>query len=505
MHRLLVCAWIAWGSAALVAQTAPATVATHYFYWYHWPSEHFDEPGAPGPEGHCRHFAEPETVSYRSVDWHADNLAAMAAAGIDVALPVYWGAPGAYERGNLAFSRLGLPPLVAARERLLRGGGKVPAIGLFYDTSTLANDPRGAAPAGGKADLTTGPGRELFCTTITDFFAAIPPAHWARHRGGALVVLYVSGFAAKWDPGLGTVLRARFAACFPGEQVCLVADASWGDIGQELTTSWGAALWGPRLFPGVAQIGPGYDDRAVPGRRTPVREREDGGFYGYSWQQALARRPELVLLETWNEMHEGTELCPTREAGRQYLDLTGQWIARLRAGGDPGPPIVLQFPEPRPQPDLSWGAAAKGRDEIGVDYGAGRHVGLREVACEDGPCRVDGGALRAGRAASGLGNYLYFQVSDHFAFDGDADFELVVRRRPGELALEFDSRDAQATLAGAYTGCQPSATHLDGDLVVETWLLRRARFANRQNGGADFRLALPGRTAAIRQVTLRRL
>ena len=47
---------------------APVTVATHYFYWYRWPSEHFDEPGAPGSQGHCRHFAVPQEVSYLSAD-----------------------------------------------------------------------------------------------------------------------------------------------------------------------------------------------------------------------------------------------------------------------------------------------------------------------------------------------------------------------------------------------------------------------------------------------------
>lgn len=413
MRSALFAAAVGLGQLAAQSPTASptpapvnATVATHYFYWYHWPTEHFDEPGAPGPEGHCRHLPQPRSVSYRSVDWHARNFADMVAAGIDVALPVYWGAPGAYERPNLAFSRLGLPPMVEALDQLAAGNGTAPKLGLFYDTSTLANDVRGAAPAGGKADLTTAAGLDLFCTTINDYFAAIPPRHWARHRGGALVVLYVSGFASAWNAQVGPILRERFAARFPGERVCLVADASWGDLGQDLTTSWGAALWGPKLFPGVAQIGPGYDDRAVPGRRTPIREREEGAFYAFSWQRALAHRPELVLLETWNEMHEGTEICPTRELGRQYLDLTKSWVDKLRAGAPPGPAVALQFPEPRPLPDPSWGADAKGRAEVHADYARGERIGLREVACEDGPFRVEFGALVAGAAPKGLGSYL---------------------------------------------------------------------------------------------------
>lgn len=490
---------------ALPGQATQPTVATHYFYWYHWPTEHFDEPGAPGPEGHCRHFVDPKRVSYRSVDWHAENFAAMADAGIDAALPVYWGAPGAYERPNLAFSRAGLQPMVDALERLAKDGAKAPQLGLFYDTSTLANDTRGAAPPGGKPDLTTAAGQDLFCTTVIDYFAAIPKQHWARHRGGALVVLYVGAFAGKRDAQLGNVLRARFRERFPGDAICLVADVSWGAIGQDLTTSWGAALQGPQLHRGVAQIGPGYDDRAVPGRRTPVRERENGNFYEYSWQKALAHRPELVLLETWNEMHEGTELCPTREAGKQYLELTKTWIDRLRSGADVGAPIVLRWPEPRSLPDLTWGGEAKGLDVVAADYAANTRTGLREVRCGDGLFRIDGGTLQPLPSPAGLGSHLYFQVSDHFAFECDGDFELTVKRTPTPVRLEFDSWDASATLAGAYTECQPTRTRTDGEFVVETYRLTRARFANRQNGGADFRFVLHERTASIRELTLRRV
>lgn len=396
--------------------------------------------------------------------------------------------------------------MVEALDRLAAADAAAPKLGLFYDTSTLANDVCGREPRGGKADLTTAAGRALFCTTVTDYFAAIPERHWALHRGGALVVLYVSAFASRWDDGLGPALRTAFAERFPGRGVCLVADQSWGAIGQDLTTSWGAALWGPKTFAGVAQIGAGYDDRAVPGRRSPVREREDGAFYDFSWQQAIASRPELVLLETWNEMHEGTELCPTREAGRQYLDRTRAWVDRLRTGAAAGEPVALRWPEPRPRPDLSWGDEAKGRDEVHADFARGERVGLREVAHEDGPCAVQGGMLRSGAAPKGMGSYLYFQVSDHFAFDGDVACELeVVRAKGPRMWLEYDSTDRARTLAGSYTAVEPRTAVALGDVVTETYALPHARFANRENGGADLRLVLPERDAAVRRISLRRV
>ncbi|MCB9879222.1 MAG: hypothetical protein H6835_16625 [Planctomycetes bacterium] len=512
--RHLLCVMSLFVLALSAQQPERATIATHYFYWYHWPTEHFDEPGAPGHEGHCHHLVDPEKVSYRSADWHAQNFADMAAAGIDVALPVYWGAPHAYERPNLAFSRLGLPPMITALDRMAEAGEAAPKLGLFYDTSTLANDVCGRSPRGGKADLTTDAGRELFCTTITDYFAAIPQRHWARHRGGALVVTYVSGFAAAWDNGLGDALRERFAARFPGEQVCFVADVSWGDVGQDLSTSWGAALWGPRVLENVRtkrtvmQIGPGYDDRAVPGRRTPVREREDGAFYRWSWQMALRQRPELVLLETWNELHEGTELCPTKELGRQYVELTRRYVDLLRAGKGDGESVQLQWPEPRPQPDRSWGKDADGRAEVFADFATGERVGLREVASEDGPCRVDGGVLVAGTVPDGMGSYLYLQVSDWWAFDvndGEGSFELEVRRKPDDhVAVEYDSHDPGGALHGAYTWRRPRSSERDGEWLVETYALPRARLANRENAGADLRFVLSDRRASIARVTLLR-
>jgi hypothetical protein len=319
-----------------------------------------------------------------------------------------------------------------------------------------------------------------------------------------LVVLYATT-AARWDRELGGHLRAAFAREFAGERVCLVADVAWGPIGQDLTTQWGAALRGPLLHPGAAAVGPGYDDRAVPGRRLPMREREDGAFYASSWQRALRHRPEFVLIETWNEMHEGSEICPTRELGTRYVDLTRHWVAKLRAGAAPGRPIALRWPGPRPRQDLGWGEEAKGAHAVDVDYGVPRRSGLREVEEKDGAFAIEGGALRPGRSAAADGSYLYFQVSDHFAFDVAADFELVVARAPGQaVRVEYDSAAVRGPLVGCYAVCEPGRSQRDGEWLVETFVLHTARFANLQNGGADFRLAVRGH-AAIRSVRLRRL
>lgn len=486
------------------AEPPTPIVATHYFYWYRWPDRHFDQPGAPGREGHRRHLPEPESVSYESADWHRGEFRDMAAAGIDLALPVYWGAPGAYERAGIRFSVDGLAPMVKALDALAEVGEEGVKLGLFYDTTTLLRSVRGLphdAEHPERPDLTTAEGVALFCDTIVEYFERVPERHWGRFRGRPLVVLYVSAFAGRWDETLGEALGRAFAARFPGERPWLVADASWGEIGQSMHTSWGAALHGPKLFPGLAQVGPGYDDTPVPGRHTPIREREQGRFYAWSWQQAVLARPELVLIETWNEMHEGTEICETIEAGRRYLDLTREWTDRL-ARGDAGPPIE----EPaalRARPDLSWGAEASGCADVSVDYGADpvTRSGLREVALDDGPCRVEGGALLAGEHGVSI-SYLYFQVSDHWLFDGEVELRVVVTGEGTEtLRLQYDSTDPRGTLEGAYTTV--SARREAGG---SSWIfdLKGARFANRQNGGADLRLVVDRSSLTVRTLRVER-
>ena len=491
-------AWLLLLALGLPAQQR--LLATHYFYWYRWPDAHFNEPGARGPEGHLHHFPAPEEVSWRSAAWHEQQFRAMAGCGIDVALPVYWGFPEVETiTPHLAFAHEGLPPMVEALRKLEAAGERGVRLGLFFDTSSLQNDLRRVEPKGGKPDLTTSSGKQLFTRTIEEFFARVPRTFWAHHRGGALCVLYAAGFAAKWDVTLGPTAKQAFAARFPGESLCLVADQSWGQIGQDLTTRWGGALFGPVTLPHVAQIGPGYDDSPVPGRTTPFRDREDGRFYEYSWREALKTRPELVLLETWNEMHEGTEICATKETGTRYLELTRHWNQLWRADAELPPAVTLRWPFMRQRRDDSWGSEVKAAPGVSLDFTPAEPVrsGLREVAWEDGRFELAGGVLVA-RRTQAVG-YVYFQVADAWRFEQEGEFELSVELvHAGAIELEYDSTRREATQAGAYTRTWP--LRRDGGRLV--FALPKAFFGNRQNGRADFRLVTHGELR-LRKLSLR--
>ena len=89
--------------------------------------------------------------------------------------------------------------------------------------------------------------------------------------------------------------------------------------------------------PLVVSVAPAYDDRALRrenGFAIPP-EHEGRETYARMWEDALAQRPDVVLVATWNEFYEGTGIEPTREYGSYYLDRTREWSARLKAQAAP--------------------------------------------------------------------------------------------------------------------------------------------------------------------------
>ena len=304
-------------------------IATTYFYWYDV------ETGAhvidgDGTDALTDHPPSLRGFSYKNVDWHAGQLSDMMAAGIDVLLPVYWGTP----LDATGFSDRGLPPLVEARKRLLAQGKQPPRIGMFYDTSTLRFNGRAY-----HVDLTTAAGQLWFYGTIRNFFSHIPPAHRATVDGKPLVFLYAPAFAKKVDDRLFPAVRRMFRRDF-GTDLFLVKMRGWpGQADSQY--SWGAAL-APQWL-ATAALGPGYDHSAVPGRSPLVRSRDGGRFYESAWRHLLAMdpktRPWLVHIKTWNEFHEGTEICESAEYGRQYIDLTRRFAEAFHARRQLNPPM----------------------------------------------------------------------------------------------------------------------------------------------------------------------
>lgn len=463
-------------------------VGTYYFYWYDCYSKaHLIDDD--GTDALTTHPATLDDFSYKSVRWHRRQLEDMMAAGIDVVLPVFWGAPSDHdEKAGLHWSFAGLPPLTRARAELLKEGKRPPWIGLFYDTSTLQWNVWGQ-----HLDLTTDLGRRWFYATIRDFFSLIPARHWAMIDQKPIILLYSAAFATQHDQSCIDFVKQEFPKEFGGRVPWIAREVSW-QVKADNTVAWGGALG--LKNPGVASLGPGYDHSAVPGREPLVVDRRGGAFYEENWLKFLRRPSSFVMLETWNEFHEGTDIAESREYGRRFIELTRKYVDLFKSGWRP-PPVQGVY---------------TGARSVRVALGPrNQESGLRLVDNEDGlnePRTAGGREGRVSLVAPGKGCYLYFVVDDSFKWADTMSaiveveyFDVAV----GTLGVEFDGSDPSAPFSGAYTRCR-DAVELNGSKVWKTapFRLEGARFLNSQNRGADLRLVIEAPEFIVAKVRLTR-
>jgi hypothetical protein len=474
-------------SAAVWHDDAPI-LGTYFFYWYdvdtkeHWLN-------GDGSDALVDHPTRPDGFSYRNPDWWERELRDVMDAGVDFIAPVYWGVPGQYESGPFEWSFAGLRALVPAWEHIAASGARPPQVALFYDTSTLQHNGEGR-----HIDMTTDEGKDWFYTTIRDFFALIPPKMWAMRKGGPIVLLYSSAFAKAQSPDVFPYLDRRFREDFACEPF-VAREISWqGDT--DAVVAWGGAL-GLKPF-SVASLGPGYDHHAVPGRDPLVVDRENGAFYRRNWERFLNydpnRRAKIVIVETWNELHEGTDVCDTVEYGRKYIELTAEYAARYKAN----------------ERIRSEGAT---QDVQSVEWTSStepKATGLTLRSGGDGvmtPVVVDG--VRANRTAPSRvsgGRYAYFDLDPAWAFDvahGAYRIEIAYLDA-GCDAFEFhyDSTDnAGSVREGAFKSGGRIPVGDTKTWKTATFRISDARFADRCNG-SDMRFAALGGAS---ELTVRRV
>ncbi|MGB9634359.1 MAG: glycoside hydrolase family 99-like domain-containing protein, partial [Chloroflexaceae bacterium] len=94
--------------------------------------------------------------------------------------------------------------------------------------------------------------------------------------------------------------------------------------------------------PFVATVMPGYDDLRIRGGHA--RDRQNGEYYRSTWQTAIERNAQAVVLTSFNEFYEGSHIEPSEQYGDLYLRLTRELSDRFRReAGQAAPP-----PEPAP-------------------------------------------------------------------------------------------------------------------------------------------------------------
>jgi hypothetical protein len=88
--------------------------------------------------------------------------------------------------------------------------------------------------------------------------------------------------------------------------------------------------------PFIATVMPGYDDLRV--RNGHARDREDGNYYRGTWQTAIDKNAQAVVLTSFNEFFEGSHIEPSERYGDLYLRLTNELSARFRNEVGQAPP-----------------------------------------------------------------------------------------------------------------------------------------------------------------------
>jgi hypothetical protein len=305
-------------------------VTTYFFYWF---DANYLSQRTQAFDPFPYHPTDQATQSFLDPAWYLKQFTDMQAAGIDFVLPDYWGEPGQYNRTvapapelNL-FATQGLPPMVLALEQLDQAGHPL-KIGLFLDT-TILND----------EDLTSDRGKQIFYASIRDYYSRITPHLWAAIGGRPVVWLYDAQRVGAFDQSTFDYVYAQFAQDFGGLQPFIVREDQWytertaaGRVIQtEGVYGWGAAPFGynpdPRYT--VAEVGPGFQSTQLPGPNRIATPRNDGSAFINELNQALVSGLQIMAIETWNELGEGSGILETQEFGRQYIDIARSFADRF--------------------------------------------------------------------------------------------------------------------------------------------------------------------------------
>lgn len=126
----------------------------------------------------------------------------------------------------------------------------------------------------------------------------------------------------------------RNTAVFDGLHTYNICAQVKGNTPHELR-AWSAGYYGRAVKIARSQgriscldVIPGYDDTKIRHPGLDV-DRLNGKVYRILWEQAIKANPDWVLITTWNEWHEGSEIEPSFEFGNKYLNLTREFARRF--------------------------------------------------------------------------------------------------------------------------------------------------------------------------------
>lgn len=315
------------------AKIAPRVLAL-YYPWYATPTVSGHWTHQDGVDiAHKRiasHTHYPALGPYDSADPAVldRHLAQAKAAGIDTLVCSWWG-PGDMTDANL--------------HRLL---ARAPAFGLtvcaYWEHPSHPGDPK--ATEEDLASLLTAVGQEPGYLKVGGKPVVFLYAQTCRTLAMGQWVTLLHDIAKRFPPGaltIGNGLGAGDLAIddllvwdgwhtleapgpFPLPQNKATRQAAAQQQRDLFALPLGQARYLHSLF--VETVMPGFDERrpnAAAGRPPgAVLDRQGGALYRALWEQAIQDKPDWVLINSFNEWHNGTEIEPSAEEGDRFLTLT---------------------------------------------------------------------------------------------------------------------------------------------------------------------------------------
>lgn len=316
---------------SLAAENPPANpsrkVMAFYYPWYgnpdtsrtwlHWPEgghdpSRFDAQGLP-PIGASFH---PVLGAYDSRDPRVieQHLAWAEEAGIDVLIVSWWG------RGHVTDVALG-QLLDLAKETSVQ-------VAFYYE------DVPGERPEAFVSDI-------LY---LLDRYGDHPATF--KHDGAPVVFIYdraVSELSyGDWQRILPQIKAERDVLFIADRE-----DRAWASLfdglhsynpigriagGASPQSLFDAIVWEAESMGKISAVVvlPGYDDTNI-GRANPIPvSRRDGALYDELWEAAITALPQWVVITSFNEWHEGSQIEPSLDHGDYYIRRTAEWADRFR-------------------------------------------------------------------------------------------------------------------------------------------------------------------------------
>jgi hypothetical protein len=181
-----------------------------------------------------------------------------------------------------------------------------------------------------------------------------------RYQGKPVIFFWRAGIFdnATWNDIRGQVDPGRRAVWIAdGDNFPILAGEAWDGISPYAIawsrnpaghlSGWAAkarAVAPDKLF--IPPVSPGCDDTAA---RAPtcIQDRAGGAYYQATLEGALAANPSwAVMVSTFNEWMESTQIEPSVQYGDQYLQLTRQFADTFKAGARPVAAVVEEAPAP---------------------------------------------------------------------------------------------------------------------------------------------------------------